>query len=466
MSSRLDRMARAAPPVVAGLYLVVCVAAIWRVTATIFLHFPFDPNEGWNAYHAATAMSGQALYPPAQSYFVNNYPPLSFYVVGLLGHATGDMIVAGRLVSFLAFLAVVAGVWRAARIMDSGYLGAGIGALLFAATLLIGSDYVGMDDPQMLGHALEMGALLLVLRGRDWIAAFVFVAAIFVKHNLVAMPLAVALWLLVHDTRRGLRFAAGGAGFSLLGLAAFRLVYGSSLWTHLASARGYSFDLLASSVGTWLIWAAVPLLIFALLAALHGRERSASFVVIYAAIAIVVGIGFSGGAGVDANVFFDADIALALGVALAIGRLGSRDALWPAGLALSLLLPLFLGLVSDADWRDPGFWLHPMADEAARAQGDIAFLAAHKGPALCETLAYCYWAGKAAEVDVFNVGQEFATGTRRDAQLDCMLEGHAFGAIEFDSLNPFSLTPRLRTALLHAYRVDHVDDGGVFLVPR
>jgi hypothetical protein len=279
------------------------------------------------------------------------------------------------------------------------------------------------------------------------------------------MPVATAAWLLLHDRRRALRFIASGVGFLLLGLGAFRLIYGSSLISHLASARVYSFGLLESSVGAWLIWATVPLAISALLRACYGRDRFVQFVVIYAAIATIVGVGFSGGAGVDANAFFDADIALSLGVALALGRFAPRGALWPACLALSLLLPLFLALVSDADWRDPDFWLHPMADDAAQARGDIAFLAAHKGPALCETLAYCYWAGKAAEIDVFNVGQQFATGARRDAQFDCMLEGHAFAAIEFDSLDPFSLTPRLRTALLHAYRVDHVDDGGVFLVP-
>jgi hypothetical protein len=407
-------------------------------------------------------MAGHALYPPAASYFVDNYPPLSFYVVGLLGRVTGDMIVAGRIGSLLSFLAVAAGIAWVVQIMGAGRQAAVLAALFFAAMLLVATDYVGMDDPQMLGHALDMAALLLLLRGRDWPAALVFVIAIFVKHNLVAMPLAAALWLVLQDRHRGARFVAAGIVFSLLGLGAFRLVYGSSLLSHLASARMYSPALVESAVGAWLVWAAIPLFIVLRLAAIARRERFVQFALLYVVVAVAIGIAFSGGAGVDANVFFDADIALALGIALALERSGAT---WAAAV---LILPLLAGLyvASDSTWRDRDFWLHPMAADMAETQGDIAFLKARKGPALCETLAFCYWAGKDEEVDVFNVGQEIASGARSDYQLDCMLEGRAFSAIEFDSLDAFSLTPGLKRALLHAYRIDHADDEGVFLVPR
>ena len=60
-----------------------CAALLLRDGIAIGLHVPLDPNEGWNAYHALAAMSGQALYP--HDLMVNNYPPLSFYVVGAAG---------------------------------------------------------------------------------------------------------------------------------------------------------------------------------------------------------------------------------------------------------------------------------------------------------------------------------------------------------------------------------------------
>ncbi len=98
---------------------LVCLAGLWRVVAAVGLHVPLDPNEGWNAYHAAAAMSGQALYPGPQAYLVNNYPPLSYYVVGIAGLIVGDNIVAGRIVSLLALGAVAWAMAAAGRRMGA-----------------------------------------------------------------------------------------------------------------------------------------------------------------------------------------------------------------------------------------------------------------------------------------------------------------------------------------------------------
>jgi hypothetical protein len=82
-------------------------------------------------------------------------------------------------------------------------------------------------------------------------------------------------------------------------------------------------------------------------------------------------------------------------------------------------------------------------------------------------LALCYWAGKKPEVDVFNTEQQFETGALKDGDLVRALATHRFAAVQLDALDPFPLTADIRTALLHYYRVDHInDDDGVFLVPR
>ncbi len=195
-----ERIAAAIPKAVLVLFALVCIVGLWRVLATIGLHVPLDPNEGWNAYLAAAAMAGHA-YPDQHGYIVNNYPPLSFYVVGVLARLVGDNIIAGRMISLVAFVCVTAGVFQAARIIGCRAIHAALASLLLMAWLLVGSDYVGMNDPQMLGHALEIAALLLVLKKslNDIAAAVLFAVAVFVKHNLVAMPLAVGLWLPLED---------------------------------------------------------------------------------------------------------------------------------------------------------------------------------------------------------------------------------------------------------------------------
>ena len=105
--------ARAFKLVVLGMALF-CVLGLWRALATMGLRLPLDPNEGWNAYHAAAAMSGTPLYPGPRSFMIDNYPPLSFYLVGALGRLFGDNIFAGRIIALLSFFFVSFGIFTVA----------------------------------------------------------------------------------------------------------------------------------------------------------------------------------------------------------------------------------------------------------------------------------------------------------------------------------------------------------------
>ena len=55
---RLAAAARATPGIVLAVFALVCMVALWRVLAVTGLRVPLDPNEGWNAYHAAAAVAG------------------------------------------------------------------------------------------------------------------------------------------------------------------------------------------------------------------------------------------------------------------------------------------------------------------------------------------------------------------------------------------------------------------------
>jgi len=135
-------------------------------------------------------------------------------------------------------------------------------------------------------------------------------------------------------------------------------------------------------------------------------------------------------------------------------------------IAYAVPLVCALWLAADGEWLSSKFWLHPMVEEADAAHRDIVFLKAHRGPALCEMLSPCYWAGKEAQVDVFNVGQQFLTGARSDEGLTQLIGRRYFGVLQLESLEPFSLTPRIRETIARNYRVDHTNDDGVFLLPR
>jgi hypothetical protein len=107
-----------------------------------------------------------------------------------------------------------------------------------------------------------------------------------------------------------------------------------------------------------------------------------------------------------------------------------------------------------------------MRGDAAHASEDIAFLRGHPGPAMCESLALCYWAGKLAEVDVFNLDQQLVTGARNPAPFLRLFDARHFSAIELDETDPFPLPPEVQDAIRRNYRIDHSDDEGVFFVPK
>lgn len=447
---------------------VVVTALLWRVVAALPLRFTYDPNEGWNAYHAVAAMAGTPLYPAPGSDFVNNYPPLSFYIVGILGRLTGDMVIAGRIVSLASFLLLSMGIFAAASRMGANKRAAALAALVFAATMLVFTDYVAMDDPQLLAHAVAMAGFLLLLPERRppahlAAAALLFTVAFFIKHNVVVMAAATTLWLVWRDRRAGLTLAAAGLTMGLCGLVLFRLTFGENLLTVLATARRYSLTALETGLVDWLRVSFILLLATALL----WRRRNEPFVrlcLIYAGCGIAVGGYFLGGAGVDPNVLFDADIALTLCAALALCGL---SAVGRRTLILLLPVPIVLGVVAgDTVPRDAVDWRSPNADIAEVSERDIAFIADRPGPALCALPSFCYWAGKPASVDVFNLGETFATGARTDADLIRRIERKDFSVIQLDSDDAAPLGERVRATMRTHYRIDHADDCGVFYVPK
>lgn len=427
---------------------LVTLGLLIRNILAIPAHVPLDPNEGWNAAHALAAMAGRGLYPPPQALMVNNYPPLSFYLIGLLARH-GDPIIAGRWVALASFLFCAVSIETLLRRMECGLRAIVLGTLFFAATLLITSDYVGMDDPQLLGHAVQMGALLLLLRERIMIAAALFAASLFLKHNLLALPLASGLWLLLRDRRAGLHFLLWGTAFTLLGLVVFQLITGTSLLAQLASPRLFSLgNVEAAAKQLW--WAPLPII------AMAGfwPDRQSLFCSLYAAVAMLLGLAFATGDGVDANAFFDLAIALSLALGLVVER-----GRWPVIAAASALpLLIFFGI----SFRDNNFFFARAFAQSSAA--DIAFLKGRAGPTLCDQLSLCLWAGKGADVDVFNIGEAIKAGARSPAPLVDMIAARHFAALQLIDMD--GLGPDVRRAIEKNYRPDHRDDNGAFLIPR
>lgn len=463
--------------VVLAVLAAVCALGLIRAAVAIGLPHPYG-NEGWNAYHAAAAMAGQGPYPAAGSLFANNYPPLSFYIVGAVGTLTGDFIHAGRLVSFLSFLGVAFAVGKAAVAFGCRRNEALFAAFVFMAFLLFESDYVGVNDPQLLAHGFQMGGLLVLLKAGKQnaalaLAAGLMVVGLFTKHNLIALPLSAGIGLLAVDRRRGLVFAGFGIGFALAGTALFQVLAHRALWQVLGSPRVWSLDFALNG-----FFGRLPELILpaagTILLVRRCPDANVCFAAAYFALSLVLAFLFFGGAGCSNNMLFDGFIALALCGGLALNRTQARRralmaVLWGGAVGGMLLFH------AATDSFKPRHWLNPRAPEVADTADDVAFLKAAKGPLLVKDLALSYWAGKPASVDLWSYEQAVATGARDGHELSDAIAARRYGVLQLGvSPNALDAPPEIRrdyVAAMNAvivahYRIDHRDANGTFWVPK
>lgn len=431
----------------AGVLILVLLVPVLMIPYRI----PLNYNEGWNAYLALRAMgANQALplYPPAGSMVFNNYPPLAFPLVGLVGtYVTGDMIVAGRIVALLALLACGALVACCVRRLGGtgrAAVAAGLLLLLNAATVF--SAYVAMDDPQWLAHAVMLGGLAVLLGGarrpqrgvaRVATAAVLMVAGGFVKHNLVALPLAVTVWLAWCDRRALLVWCGTGLLAGLLGLGLAEWAYGPAVF---ADVAGHHRVMAPARllIGIRKLPEILGLLVVGAMLCAAPRpadvrdRRAGLFALLFLGLALATGLTQRMGDGVNYNAHFETLIAACIAVGLALSRPPLRVGrlrLTPARLLCVAALPLVLAVPTRLihAWSD----LRHLPDTAGRWQAAIARVGRIPGPAACEMLAVCYWAGKTETVDFFNLTQAMLA-SRQAFPLDDMARRRVFGVIEYD----------------------------------
>ena len=456
-------LVRFRPWAAALLILLAAASRLWLIP----VHLGLDPNEGWNGYQALRAMGAGPLYPPPGAMTGNNYPPLSFFVVGGLGRLVGDPIVAGRLLSLASVLAIAAAIAAILRRLGTARPAPAAGALLFlllAATVL--RPYLAMNDPQWLGHALMTASVLLLMPAspeaapepvRVAGAALLMLLGGLVKHNLVAWPLATTAWLGWYHRRALLPWlaagAAAGAAAAVLGWALF----GPDLFANLLHApRTYSVArMVVRAAGPLLIMAPMLLWCAPLMRRRQG-DRRIDLILLAIAISVPVGVIERSGAGVDLNAHFESAIALSIGCALAAGRQQERFERCAAGfLALLLAGGLVLEAVELA-----GLGRARRAWNAMQER-----IAAVPGPVACETPALCLWAGKPLAIDFFLYGQR-ARAEGGAPMLDRALAERRFGAIQLDPRRADTrddpLFLRIAAAMRPAFATA---DGRVLMVP-
>jgi hypothetical protein len=447
-------------------------------------------NEGWNVYNAQKVAQHQPLYPVTYGWTAVNYPALSFHLVAWLGKPTSDYLFTGRILSLagLCLSGLFAGliVWQATRSKFFSYLS---GLFLVAIFCANASGYVGMDDPQMLAQAFFLAGLYVYIRGKGRSGALELTALLFVvggniKHNLIEFPLAVLLDLLLSSPRRALRFAFGGALMVALTVVLTRQIDGASYVSCMLTPRAYSpLGAIRKSCDV-LLPILLPLAAALLMARFCWKNPSQRVLALLLGCALAVNLAFVGGIGVTINGMFGSMLAIVLlsGVfwaefpRLPLGKLSRISAAAVCAIFfLWLAAPMFFNgdplAVSD-HWRTDRALKRSHAEEQ-RFATEVDFLRQQPGPALCEDLLHCNFAGKPYLYDPFNASRFIHEGKLDADVMANRLRNREFGAVQMyvpverrlgGRDNLFAL-PILR-AIQQNYRPGFENQGGVIYIPK
>jgi len=457
--------------------LVACLA-LSLLSALAFrssLTYQINYNEGWNAYFVQRVMAGLPLYPSRSESIINNYPPVSFYLVAALSGLTGDILVAGRMMSWLSFLGCTLSIASLLGKMGCRRMGIISGAVVWAALMTIKFDlYVGMFDPQITAHCVMLIGFCLLLGSlkaspiRILCSAALVVTACAIKHNVLALPIAIVIWLMVYHRRILTLWLIGAVSVAVVELAIFRSIFGPELILGITAARRYLISNAYTKMVNW-TGPIAPLLGIATIPVFTApRDPFAVLIAIYIVAALAIGCLGAAGQETNYNVIFDVAIAVSLGIGYAVGRPASStdrsDSPASSGLAawstvfcaFSLILA---GMqVADATTTSPSRWIVRERMREADTAKAVQFIASQPGPAICEQLMVCFWAGKPFVVDPFNYGQAVLMGTRDPEALLAEIRAHRYSTIQTNLGRTF-LPREVVAAIAEHYRPAEGVDG-------
>ncbi len=487
--------------------LAVTLLALLTPVARMVRHAEWSYNEGWNVAGAMRLSAGALsnpqlprttrpsplaggccqteLYPAAWGWTTVNYPVLSFALMAALHRVTGEYLWTGRAVSLLSLMACAVLLASIARAMGATRWAAWLTGLLCVATFAVCAiDYVGVDDPQLLGDTCFLAALFVYVRGRRHgallptygtvaLVAGIFVVAGCVKQSPVDVPLAVLADLVLLSRRRAGWFAACGVVFGVLAGMLNRYVGGPWFVQELLLGRLYS----PAKAGAVLLSVLGPMLVPLVLAGwaawqvrLDPRRRLAGLLLV---TSIAVGGYFGGGSGVAGNALFTALFAIVLLLGLLVSdAVSARCAVWLPVLAFGwLIVPALVQSIAN-----PVANLREAAASERRFAKATNLLRQHPGPALCESMLLCLEAGKPYVFDPFNATRLMLQGRLSQAALVADIDAHRFTAIQLhtaiagghepDELMPERFPAPVLQAIDHSYTLAHADADGAIYLPR
>jgi MFS family permease len=455
--------------------------------------YQINYSEGTNVYHAAEAMEGLTLYsnPLADPLTPVDYPPLSFFLVGITGNILGSYLIAGRFVALasLLFMTVLTPILLHQRgVHWKAGIFAGLAILaLFAA---YAPEYVGMNDPHCLGLVFTLlGVYLYVISGNNWLglvlSSCAMMTGIFATQNTFPALLAVGLDIFFRSPRRGFFWL----GLSLLLFYFLDFLSGYHFGRLFRGQFMFPVELSITSIMQQFSRFDIPFLFLvltatwsALFAAFNSRLRVFSF---YLGAAFLCSLYFSSGSAQGVSQFFDLFLAMGLLLGITLEQITEAFPSIPTlQKAFIWLIPPLLTLallfhIPDRLPRENSENL--LASIQTSFQQDAAYLRQQPGRVLCENLLLCYMAGKPLEMDLLAASELAIRGETTESLSLLMFEARQYSLIQLNRPLPDelagapyestmrrfgSMTQNMRIAIARNYVKDRQLRSGVLYRAR
>ncbi len=453
------------------LFLAICSGAayFYRIATTVAYPYELDYGEGivlWQAAHVSTLAT--AYHPITQyPYIVFHYPPVYHAVSLAVSKVTGDLLLAGRLVSLLSTLGICLTLaWIVHRSLPARAPGmAKWGGATFAGALPCGLktlDWAQLMRVDMLALWLTFAGLALFILGRSsrWrYAAFVlFIAALYTRQTLIAGPLACLVVAAILNVRQAIKLLGFAVALGAAVMAWLMLATHGQIMLHifLYNQNPFSFRRAITYVDQNIQWT-LPLLALAAAAAagplldvahafsrrsltpLRARAGTSTYrlalltftvhFIISAVLALAIGK-----VGSNINYFLECNLSACALAGLLVARLiwGSRRTAWASPVvAVAYLLPLLL----IAQQAETGIHSMPAAASQERAEyirnseALVRILQASPEPVMSENMTLLYRAGKQVPFEPAIVAGLADVGTWDETPLIDMIRKRKFSVM-------------------------------------
>jgi hypothetical protein len=423
-------------------FVLICVILL-PIENLLSLYFTFELNynEGWNVYNAGRLIRSELIYD--DNYWrVNNYPIGSFLIIIAANTLCHNLLLSGRLVALVSFAAIAVFAAMAVRSFGGGRTDAVFGAGCTAGfCYLMAPAWIIADDPQTLGEAVMLSALVsYIARPPERLnllrTAFLVVLGGFVKHNLVAIPIAITLDLAFRSPRRLPLWLVSCTGFAAGFLGLTQVVAGGDFIGHLMSPRLFGWYGARYHLMKYLRLFKFPLTTVALSASLVlAADRM--ILAAWGMISIVSAAILSGFEGTSYNMFQDAAVFLGIAAGIMLSEFRKLEIRSRLAKVVLTALPFVVAQPILARAPDAAVQVYhgrALLDADRKRQetflADAKYVADRKGPAICESLLLCNVAGQPFILDPFNSRQYILSGRLDQRELIRRIAAREFAVIQ------------------------------------